>query len=64
MSDDSTRHPQRIGRERSPSSAANLSTSTKFAKADSVNRRARMNPTRKRGTAAVLRESVAIMTPV
>ena len=37
--------PQRIGRERSPSSAASRSTSTKFAKAQSVNRRARMKPT-------------------
>ena len=45
---DSTRQLQRIGRERSPPSAASLSTSTKFAKAQSVKRCARMKPMRNR----------------
>ena len=38
----------RIGRDRSPSSAASLSTSTKLAKADKVKRRASTKPTRRR----------------
>ena len=44
----STRQEQRIGRDRSPSSAASRSTSTKLAKADKVKRRASTKPTRRR----------------
>src|SRR3546814_1806328 len=51
MLSDSTVQSHRIGRLRSPSSAASRSTSTKFAKAHSVKRRARMKPTDSRGRA-------------
>jgi hypothetical protein len=58
----STRQAPRIGRDRSLSSAASRSTSTKFAKAQSVNRRARMNPTFNCAIRNLRRQHTAEMT--